>query len=492
MAGSESQCCFSGVCLVTALFLSACTHQEFKDNSIQRACPPSVYFLPSLPGLGNENHPVPPECPAERSTVAQDFPDGGLDPLSIYDVVDQALCRHPLTRKLWAHSRSLAAQHGKAKSAFYPQLKAGICAAKVEQPVVGKTVQQQRQTVFYPQLELIYSLFHFGRDEASVQAVKEALEASQHRYTRGLQTVIHHAQCAYCKLDSAKAAVEAEEENLRDAERMREAVSKRYRSGLVNQQEDLRAEASLCQARYHLEQTRTGVEAARAELSAVCGRPVSSGFDILPLPRKDIAWEELFSGFETWMERPVEEREDLVAAKGQLASKEAALKAKEKSLWPELVFGFTDSLRKFRHVNGSHQQYNAYVALQWNLFDGFRNTYDILEAAEEREVAEAEWQEARLKASQEIWTAYHAVQSTRKQLQAAESCREAARKSFEATQVAYQNGLASFSDLVSAQSALASARQQQVQTEDAAYVALANLGYATGGIVVGEASPHPL
>ncbi|MDR2377530.1 MAG: TolC family protein, partial [Puniceicoccales bacterium] len=109
-----------------------------------------------------------------------------------------------------------------------------------------------------------------------------------------------------------------------------------------------------------------------------------------------------------------------------------------------------------------------------------------------KKIAEAEWQEARLKASQEIWTAYHAVQSARKQLRAAEACREAAGESFEATQVAYQNGLASFSDLVSAQNALAGARQQQVQSENAAYVALANLGYATGGIVVGEAGPHPL
>jgi outer membrane protein TolC len=245
----------------------------------------------------------------EGGSGNRDFPDGGTGLWSIYDVVDQALSYHPSTRKLWARSRSLAAQRGKARSAFYPQLRAGIWAAEAEQPVVsGEVARQQRQTVFYPQLELMYSLFQFGKDEASVRAVTEALEASRHQYARGLQTVVHRAQCAYCRLDSAKAAVEAEEENLRDAERLRAAVARRYQSGLANRQEDLRAEASAWQARFRLEQTRAGVEAARAELSAICGRSVSADVDILPLPRKNIAWEELFSGFESWMERPVEER----------------------------------------------------------------------------------------------------------------------------------------------------------------------------------------
>ncbi|MDR0728013.1 MAG: hypothetical protein LBF21_00135, partial [Puniceicoccales bacterium] len=189
MAGNESRYRFSGAYLATALCLGACTHQEFKGD-VPRTCPPALRFLHPLPGLAGEHHPVSsdgphsvlPECPAEggaaipkggavvpeEGSAAREFSDGGA--LDIYGVVDQALRHHPSTRKLWARSRSLAAQRGKARSAFYPQLKAGIWAAEAEQPaVVGETAQRQRQTLFYPQLELMYSLFQFGKDEASVR-----------------------------------------------------------------------------------------------------------------------------------------------------------------------------------------------------------------------------------------------------------------------------------------------------------------------------------
>jgi len=490
---SRSRCYFWKTGLGSAFFLGACSHCRIGEEA-PKHLPPAASFLATLyAGGGSRSVQEGGEFPistqpsggTEGAAAGAEAAEADAFPWTIYGVVDRVLRSHPSTRRAWARSRVLAARYGQARSAFYPQVKLSAYATKSRNPNVAKgVVQAEPQTILYPQLELTYSLFHFGRDQA-VEAVRAALEASQHQYSRELQTLVYRAQCAYCQLDSAREAVRAEEQNLADAGRTQESVGKRYQSGLANRQEELQARANYCQARYRLEQTRAGVEAARAELAALCGVPVS-GVDIQPLPRENIDWDGMASVFDAWRERPVEEREDLKAAKEQLAAGEAALRAEEKNRLPELVAGWTGSLRKFHHMGGTHQQYSAFVALQWNIFDGFRNTWDVLEAVEARKIAEADWEEARLKASQEIWTAHHALQSVLKQRRAAEACREAAEKSFEATDLAYQNGLASFSDLIAAQKSLATARQQQVQSENGACVALATLGYASGGIVVGE------
>ncbi|MDR0444778.1 MAG: TolC family protein [Puniceicoccales bacterium] len=489
---------FAEIYLLAYLCLTACSHCILNENGTLNNLSPSTAFLPSVYNH-ESNFGVNVTDASGSETEAKilhqdDFLTEGISgteqnsPVwNIYEVVDHALGHNPATRRMWARSRALAAQHGQARSALYPQVKIGTYAIKSQQPtVINGAVQRQRQAVFYPQLEIMYSLFHFGKDQASIESVKAALEASQHQYSRELQTIVYRAQCAYCKLDSAKASVQAEEQNLRDAERTQASVEKRYQAGLTNIQEDLQAKASTSQAQYRLEQIKSGVEAARAELSAIYGVPISQDVDVYPLPRGGSAWHETFSVIDSWMQRSIAEREDLVAMRKQLESRETALKAKEKALLPELIAGFTGSLRKIQHVDGAHSQCNAYVAIQWNLFDGFRNTYDVLEASQMKKIAEADLQEAQLNASKEIWIAYHAFRSSLRQLKAAEASETAAEKSFEATQTAYQNGLASFSDLVSSQNALATSRQQRVQSENSAYVALATLGYATGGIVIGE------
>jgi outer membrane protein len=481
------------VIFLAVLWLAACSHRIPEPEDRSKHLPSARSFLPLLDH--ESSYDVREE--SEETVISQpdDDTEGDISEaplhisqnLSVYDVVDQALRRNPSTQRLWARSRALVAQYGQARSILYPQVKVGAYATKIQQPaVINGAAQRQRQTVFYPQLEVMQPLFHFGKDQALVQSVKLALEVSQHQYSRELQSIVYRAQCAYCRLDSAKASVQAEEENLKDAERTQESVEKRYQAGLANIQEDLQAKAYVHQAQYRLEQTKAGVEAARAELAVLYGVPVSRDIDIHPLPRKDIAWDKIFSALDAWMQRSIEDREDLIAAQKQLESKEMALKAKEKTLLPELVAGFTSSLRKIQHVGGTHHQYSAYVALQWNIFDGFRNTYDILEASELKRVAEADLREAQLNASKEIWTAYHAFQSSLRQLKAAEAYETAAERSFGATQTAYQNGLASFSDLMTSQNALAASRQQRVQSENSVYVALAALGYATGGIVIGE------
>jgi outer membrane protein TolC len=480
------------VVFLAVLWVTACSHHILEREDGLKHLPSARSFLPSLEHESDYDVRVE----NEESLISQTIDAGGdvsentshtAQNLSIYDVVDQALQRNPSTQRLWARSRVLAAQYGQAQSILYPQIKVGAYATKVQQPtVVNGTAQRQRQTVFYPQLEVIQSLFHFGKDQASIQSVKSALEVSRHQYSRELQSVVYRAQCAYCKLDSAKASVQAEEESLRDAERTRASVEKRYQAGLANIQEDLQAKACAYQAQYRLEQTKAGVEAARAELAALYGVPVSRDIDIHPLPRKDMAWDEIFSTLDRWMQRSIGDREDLIAVQKQLESKEMVLKAKGKALLPELVAGFTSSLKKIQHVGGTHHQYSAYVALQWNIFDGFRNTYDILEASGAKKIAEADLREAQLNASKEIWTSYHAFQSSLRQLKAAEAYETAAEKSFGATQTAYQNSLASFSDLMTSQNTLAASRQQRVQSENGVYMALAALGYATGGIVIGE------
>ena len=131
------------------------------------------------------------------------------------------------------------------------------------------------------------------------------------------------------------------------------------------------------------------------------------------------------------------------------------------------------------------------LVLSIPVFNGFKDTSDLLQAREQAKAAQADAESLEQQVILQVWTSYHAVKTAEKRVGSAQDLLAAAQQSAEVAQGRYKAGVGSILDLLTAQSALANARAQDVQARANWLLAIASLAHDTGalGLPASEARP---
>lgn len=409
----------------------------------------------------------------------------GQTRLDLAMLIDIACENNPSVKRAWHAARAERARAKKAKSGYLPTVVLLGQAGRTEgsSPIAAQhAVQKSVVNFLYPSIELNYSLFQFGGTMLSAEAAKYALYAANYQFNRTLQTVVHDVEIAYLRLSSAEQTVIAKKDNLEDARGIYESAFTRHQSGLTNVQEYLQAKASKSQAEFELEHAVADVESARAVLAQLIGVRVSDGVEIFhPVIQNDL--HDTNRSIDDLMTEVVRTRPDVKAAYSQVIAKKKLARSTRSNLLPQLVVGGSVGKKKYQHFSGSYNDFNVFAGIRWEIFDGFRNIYDMIEAKENARIAQAEFEQLALKAQAEVWSNYFSFKSALKQVDAARRYFSAAEESFQSMTVSYSNGLCKFTDLSSAQSCLANAREKLIAAENNLLITISDLAYSTGGLM---------
>lgn len=391
-------------------------------------------------------------------------------------LINLAFENSPSTQRTWQSAKIAAAQSGQANSIFFPNIVVSGTAARTEQ---NTPASRSLATTFYPAVELQYSLFQFGGHKKHADAAKQLLYSANYQHNRELQKLAHEVQTKYFMLDSAENAIEASQRNLEDALVAYDAAFVRHQAGLSNIQDYLQAKANKTKAEYDLENTYAKLESARAQLAKTVGISVSNDFqiqrsgDYSDINDFEVDINELIIG-------ALQTRQDLMSQHSVVQSKKDSVKVSTSKLLPELVIGGNGNKTHYHHPSGNYDNFNIYATLQWKLFDGFNNIYEIAEARARARQAECELKQLSLDIASDVWSNYHTFKSALKELNAARNYEQAAQESFDSVVIAYKNGLSSFNDLMTAQNQLAIARNQTISSKNNLSLSIVDLAYALG------------
>ncbi|MDR2667983.1 MAG: TolC family protein [Puniceicoccales bacterium] len=411
----------------------------------------------------------------------------GTVDLDLALLTDIAFSNSPETRRAWNLAGLAAAQRGRGLSTVLPTVT--ISGGATRQRSVNVANLDADGTyitaVSEPALHIGYTILTFGATRA-VAAAWQNLIGAQLIYNRSLQTLLYRVQVAYFALDSAMASLEAREANLCDAIELQNFEEVRVCSGLGNRQALLRARANTLQARGLVESARANVEGARAALAEVVGVRVSSDFRVVrsKLPANV---EAVGGDVDAMVAKALSSRQDLLGSYAQWWSAEYLEQTAKCSMFPRLVISADGANTNYVH-RGHGKTFTASAALSWDVFSGFDKFSRVMEQRAQRRIAGENLRSAGLKAAGEVWSQYHGHKSAHKQLISGRALLEAAKESFSAAELAYRNGLCSFTDVLGAQSALAAAREGLVAAENAFSTSLAALAYAVGDLGVIDGS----
>lgn len=391
--------------------------------------------------------------------------DGVLNPLTLAEVVDLALCNNPQTRVQWASARAQAAQLGVSMSSYLPTFTGQISDSLTRTSVAGATASSDQKSMG---VTASYLLYDFGGRAASVENAQQLLIAANAVRDEILQSTFLNAVQAYYTLLSARASVQAYQVAEVAADKSLHAAQARNQAGTATLADRLQAQTALSQAK--LSRIRATGDAANAQgtLANIMGFDATHPFE-LALPAEE-AGANAVAEQDPLMEQNIgkliadarQKRPDLLAAEAQIKAAEAQLASANATGLPSINLNGALAQSKAADMPSTVHTQSIGISLSVPLFTGFKNTYQTRAAQAQLEGKVADRDRIANQIALEVWKAYQALLTNSQALFAANDLLASAEQSEKAISGRYQAGLGNILDVLTAQSALAGARQQQV------------------------------
>ena len=461
------------ITLPLILGIAACANPPRVNGAAGASPSPSVPWKAPAGAI----RPEEVVTPALVAVVPADLQDR-IRQLSLVDVVDLALRNNPATRASWAQARAAASLLGSARGAYYPTINGSATASRIQSAATLSRPAGKR-TEYVPSIALNYLLLDFGGRSGSIERARQSLFAANLEHNATLQNTVLQAEVAYFTYMATSALLSAERSAVAEAQANLTAAQRRNTVGLATIADVLQARTALSQEQLNLETTQGNLQAARGSLASALGLPANLPFELEPLTTV-IPVGRITQSVDSVINEALRNRPDLAAARAQASGAAAQVRVARSAEFPALSLG-SNAARTYstpRAFDGP--SYNISLGLAIPLFNGFSRQYDVAAARAQADAATALADQTRQQVITQVFVSYYALQTAEARVATADDLLASAQQSVQVAAGRYREGVGSIIDLLTAQTALANARAQQVQSRWQWYTSLAQLARDAG------------
>jgi TolC family type I secretion outer membrane protein len=426
--------------------------------------------------------------------------------LNLADVVNLALCNNPQTREAWANARVQAAQVGVSRASYLPD---SSLTASSERSWVDTTSAVNQHSIG---LSLSYLLYDFGARDANLENARQLLNAASATQDSTVQTVFLSAVQAFYQTQAALAALDAANESERAAKESFAAAEARYTAGSATPADKLQAQTAYSQATLNRITADGNLKNTKGTLANILGWDANRNVPLEATERLHTSLSPQDKGsdsshtesealkiFERDVAALIEEarqrRPDLSAAAAQVKAAEANADAARVADKPSI--SLAASANQNSVAGNSSRGSSVGITLSVPIFSGYEPTYRIRAAEAQVEAKNAQLERLRLQVALDVWTAYQNLTTATQSLRSTADLLNSAEQSERVALGRYKAGVGNMLDVLNAQSALASARQQRIQSTFNWNISRATLAQAMGSLDIGllqtlpGSSEHP-
>lgn len=412
---------------------------------------------------------------SEGSGQPCDLPRSGA-PLGVIDAVDLALCKNPQTREIWANARAQAALVGVAQAAYLPALDGKVTGSRS----TSNSVETRQRSA---SLTLSWLLFDFGARAANLENARQLLEAASATLDSTVQAVFLTALQSYYAAQASRAALTAAQESEKASRESLSAAEVRYQVGIGTPADRLQAQTAWSQATLNRIKAEGEVRNSYGTLANVMGLDANQ-----PLTLTDIAPVTPDAAFERDVDALIEEarqrRPDLKSAEAQFKAAQSNVDFTRAAGLPTLSLGAGPTWQNTNGGSGNISTNGNTIGLTLTLpiFSGFSTTYKVRNAEAQAEARAAQRDRVRLQVALDVWKAYQSLTTANQSIRTTIDLLASAEQSERVALGRYKAGVGTILDVLTAQSALASARLQRVQATLDWHVYRATLAQAIGAL----------
>ncbi len=435
--------------------------------------------------LADPPDPFRTEAALQRATAGYTDPLGNDcaipgGKLTFPAAVNLALCRNPQTRAAWATAREQAAALGIADSAWLPSLSLTGGESRNYGPHADATgdIVRTGQNYGDATATLSWTLYDFGGRTARIDSARSLLQAAAATATSTAQQLVRTVVQAYYGVVAGDALFEAARRTEAVTAQSLEIARSLQSGGVGTLADVLQTETAHGQAVLARIQADAQAKSARGTLAVTLGLTAEEGFTLDPeaVPAQV---PELTARMADLMAEAARQRPDLKAAQAQRDAAAANITVARAAGRPVISLG---ALHNYTSQSGVPNQNYDQVGLSvtWPLFTGFSTTYGVRQAEAALQAQDANLEQVGLSVTLDVWNGYYGLDSANQQLTATASLNKTAADNMEVALGRYKAGVGTIVDVLTAQSAAASARQLRINAELSWKVARAQLALALG------------
>ena len=442
-----------------------------------------------------------------------------VDPRKEYtlpELIDLAEQLNPATRAAWQNARQALALVGVSKSAYYPFLSLAAAAGytrffvpfpqlEINQAALkrvltsGAPVQTavtlaegnplHFDVLYQSELTMKWLLFDFGQRDAVVSAAREGLLIANVAFNGTHQRVVQEVSQNFYAYNLARESAKVAESASQTANTVQNAVQSRVTNGLATQPELLQATQQLAQARFDLEKARGSERDAFVDLMEAVGLSPSVPIRITEAFTGSVQ-VDLETPLVTLVTRALSQRPDLVASLAKVRAAEDQIKAVKASYFPKITalasVGYGEERISFGALGSSNTfdssapTFGAGLAVELPIFEGFLRDRTLQAARAELQAASEELNQTRDGAVRQVWKSYTDLRTAVRRQAAATALLQSSQSAYDAVLDSFKLGLSTYTDVVTNETKLTSARNSVFESRSAVYQAATTLAYAMG------------
>lgn len=321
------------------------------------------------------------------------------------------------------------------------------------------------------------NIWDFGRTGNQREQARLGIEMADQSHEEHKQQVLLLVFDGYYSTSLANDALETARVALRSAEAIESQAKARVESGLAVEADLLRSRVYLSTAKQQEIQALGQLETARAQLNRLMGNPLGAAVGQtapLTLTRISLPPEEALLA-EQKKRRP--DYQNLLA---ELRQAELAVSARSKERLPVIAGSTTwEADNPSVHEYGG-SNWSAGISLRWNLFAGGSDAAQLDAARQRLEQKRRQVSAMDSAMALEIRRTFIQYRAAEEQVQAAQAAEAQSEEGLRILRNRYDAGLATMTDLLSAETARSSARTNLAQAIYRQRLSYAQVEYAAG------------
>jgi outer membrane protein len=428
------------------------------------------------------------------------------------DLVDLAERLNPATRVAWQNAKQALALVGVGKSAYYPFLSLAASAGytrffvpfpklEVNQAALKRalasggpllsTVSLTEGTplhfdvLYQSELIMKWLLFDFGQRDATVNAAREGLLIANVAFNATHQRVVFEVSQSFYAYNLARESVKVANSASETAQTVDSAVQARLENQLATQPEYLQAQQQLVQAQFNLEKARGSERDAFVDLMNSIGLYPSVQIRIADNFAGSVELD-LETPLVSLVMRALSRRPDIVVSLAKVRAAEDKIKAIKASYFPKITalanVGYGEERVSIgtNTIDSSAPTFGAGLAFELDVFDGFLRDRSLQAARAELQAASEQLEQTRDEAVQQVWKSYTDLRTAIRSGAAATALLKSSQSAYDAVLASFKLGLSTYTDVVTNETKLTSARNSVFETQSAIHQAATSLVYAMG------------
>lgn len=401
--------------------------------------------------------------------------------MTLSELANFALHNNPQTRAAWITALSKAQNIGVANAAYMPSISAAGS--------LDATKQNSKTSDLYTnaksgQISLSYTIYDFGAREANLQNAKKILDAANASQNAQIQSLFLSVTESYFALFGAKASLEAYIEAEKTARESYEAALAKYKAGTATPSDKLQAMTAYSQAVLNRQKAEGSLKNSYADLANTLGLDANTSLEIAA-PYTNIKEMEDLGNIEEMIFEAKKRRPDLAAAAAQIEAARAGVEAAKSDGRPTISLngstGYSDTSLGAQTKNSS-----GTLSINIPIFSGFSTTYKVRAAQMETRLKELEYAKLEKQVALQTYKAYNNLKTQATAVKSSKDLLASADEALKAASGRYKAGVGSILDLLTAQSAYASARQQNIDAVYNWYIMRATLLQSMGRLAFSE------